>query len=926
MTGTQYRLTNNSSYLIPKAKMKMIKKIEVNSDDTMVVATGGSVSTSLEKHFNYEMTDKKAKTNLIKGASRETMEIEEMQKCTLIVLSVGAYHEVVIPYVLEWKVGTKVLNTEVKEIIPGYDENHKHMQTIIKLIFKKNIITVTCFNSTQKIKIEGRGYLDFVKMVLNPFIRTKLDKSALEIIDNYNREVIAALSGKRKALSRPTRSVKYKAMAKLPCTKCDATFTSSITLMKHKRSIHTRGADESRIDISNIPIVDDLSLLEISMEDERTATTKALTLVEKVVVEKSPKKNSLFRCGNCEYSSWSESDFVKYKNTKHTEMSKPISATPAVINDCIFEMIEELTCRKCQFEAKDTEELKEHINLKHSEEMLKCSECPFETKEHTDMNVHLQTFHKMTMVDIKKMKRMEISIQCNQCDYKCKFNKQLMSHMKMKHIEPSLTTPDPCQVLKTESLPRKCPFCAIEFKTMEEIKEHLDKEHGLKETNHNNTSDLFPCNECGFVLATFNQLQKHVTSHHTQNCRYCDYKAKNNEELECHMVEEHEDIILLHSMAKHVENLSNGFEKQESFRTELCQILKSLFDNQEILDKKLSLIQKCVEIPMTVMQSSNKTPTQKTTPCPPPPTNPAPCPSTSPAPCPPSAPSVNRILMIGDSIAGQLHVKTVEYATKSKVRVARAYSSVQNDVEDEYKHAPRFPTKNFKNVIENELEKEETDVLLVQSGAVDITNLKTDGRQAHNTEYFEKQAITSATNLFNSVTNAAKDHPSIKKVVILKQTPRFDITTTTTPSLKQNLSKLYNDTLDTLAAKSDCKEKLIIGNHDLDCSGGVLLARFKDSKSGKFDGIHMYGPSGQKAYTNSVMKILSSAKLVVSIPPKYHDEFDHQNCPQARYQTRQRPGTRQGRKSVISSDNVYQYTVPTHNRFTQLGDYFPGNF
>ena len=110
----------------------MIKKIEVNSDDTMVVATGGSVSTSLEKHFNYEMTDKKAKTNLIKGASRETMEVEEMQKCTLIVLSVGAYHEVVIPYVLEWKVGTKVLNTEVKEIIPGYDENHKHMQTIVK--------------------------------------------------------------------------------------------------------------------------------------------------------------------------------------------------------------------------------------------------------------------------------------------------------------------------------------------------------------------------------------------------------------------------------------------------------------------------------------------------------------------------------------------------------------------------------------------------------------------------------------------------------------------------------------------------------------------------------------------------------------------------------------------------------------------------
>ena len=113
------------------------------------------------------MTDKKAKSNLIKGASRETMEIEEMQKCTMVSFSVGAYHEVVIPSVLELKI---VLNTEVKEVIPGYDENHKHMQTILKIFFKKNMITLTCFNSTQKMKIEGRCYLEFVNLFLYDII------------------------------------------------------------------------------------------------------------------------------------------------------------------------------------------------------------------------------------------------------------------------------------------------------------------------------------------------------------------------------------------------------------------------------------------------------------------------------------------------------------------------------------------------------------------------------------------------------------------------------------------------------------------------------------------------------------------------------------------------------------------------------------
>ena len=70
----------------------------------------------------------------------------------------------------------------------------------------------------------------------------KLTRNALENIEKYNRDVIAALSGKRKVISRPTRSVKYKAMAKLYCTKCDSMFSNKITLARHKKTDHTRGA------------------------------------------------------------------------------------------------------------------------------------------------------------------------------------------------------------------------------------------------------------------------------------------------------------------------------------------------------------------------------------------------------------------------------------------------------------------------------------------------------------------------------------------------------------------------------------------------------------------------------------------------------------------------------------------------------------
>ena len=897
-------------------QMKMLKQIENDVDDTMIVATGNNVKKSLEKHFNYEMSDKKAKSNLIKGASREAIETEEMQKCTMINLSVGAYHEVVISSFGDWKIGTKIINTEIKNIIPGYDENQKHMQTIVKILFNKNMITVTFFNSTQRIKVEGRGYLDFVKNVLTPLIMNKLDKDTLENIEKYNRDVIAALSGKRKAISRPTRSVKYKAMAKLPCSKCDDTFSNSTTLMKHKRIMHTKGVDDSRSSINNIPIVDDLSLLELSEDEDNEKPMKALTLVEACPVdiqsEKSPISKPVFKCENCGYSSLKKTDLETHKLSKHIQNDVKIPESYNAQEACSVESIEELTCRNCNYEAEDPETLKEHFESKHILENRNVSSCQksvFETRGDKDINTHLQVEHKSPRVDIKKIKDMEIIIQCDQCEYRCRFNKQLKSHIKSKHVNPVVT----------------CPFCSLELKTQDELKLHLEQQHGMKEAKPSNasisinTQEPFPCTQCGFLLPTFDLLQKHVAKYHTLNCRYCDFKGKSNDDLECHMTEDHEEVIILHSMSKQVDNLMHESVKQDSFKKDLSQILQSLFDNQEKMDKKMSLILRNIGKSDEIQQASTAAPTPTISP-------PQTVPSSPPTTCPPSPstrPPVEKILLVGDSISNQLHIETVEYATKAKVRTAKAYSTINDNTNDALKNAPKFPTKNFNDVIENELEKEEADILLIQSGSVDISNLKTEGKKAQHTEYFKEQATTSATNLFSSATNAAVNHPGLKKIIIFKQTPRFDITTTTKPGLKQNLSNLFNDTLDELAANSDFKDKIVIGNHDLDCSGGVLLARYKDNRTGKFDGVHMYGPSGQKAYTNSVMKILSSAQLVLSIPPKYYEEYDHKHCAQTRYQARQRQNTKQG---MNMSNNVYQYTVPTRNRFTQLGDYFPGNF
>ena len=88
-----------------------------------------------------------------------------------------------------------------------------------------------------------------------------------------------------------------------------------------------------------------------------------------------------------------------------------------------------------------------------------------------------------------------------------------------------------------------------------------------------------------------------------------------------------------------------------------------------------------------------------------------------------------------------------------------------------------------------------------------------------------------------------------------------------------------------------------------------------------------------KAYTQSVLDILCSAQLVHSMPPKYHDQFEHKKCPQARYQARQAryKGSQYNmmhavKKTEVSASN-YEYSVPTYNRFARLGvKSYQGNY
>jgi hypothetical protein len=127
---------------------------------------------------------------------------------------------------------------------------------------------------------------------------------------------------------------------------------------------------------------------------------------------------------------------------------------------------------------------------------------------------------------------------------------------------------------------------------------------------------------------------------------------------------------------------------------------------------------------------------------------------------------------------------------------------------------------------------------------------------------------------------ALERQPSIKSVVIMKQTPRYDPVSVDPMSLKPALSQLFNNTLMELWISSPMKDRIFVGSHNIDCSGAIQSARYRHTKTGRFDGVHLYGSSGSKAYTKSVLNILRSATLIST------EEDYHLSCAQYKYQNR----------------------------------------
>ena len=124
--------------------------------------TMSKLKHSLARNFAYTLTDKKATSNFLKSASKDPLEVDVKQRCIVFTFSVGAYARCVLPQLKRWETDrtnfrSGNLEIETLSFTPGLDKSGKHIDSVVAFSVNGKKVTVSCFNTTQRIKIEGNG-------------------------------------------------------------------------------------------------------------------------------------------------------------------------------------------------------------------------------------------------------------------------------------------------------------------------------------------------------------------------------------------------------------------------------------------------------------------------------------------------------------------------------------------------------------------------------------------------------------------------------------------------------------------------------------------------------------------------------------------------------------------------------------------------
>ena len=364
--------------------------------------------------------------------------------------------------------------------------------------------------------------------------------------------------------------------------------------------------------------------------------------------------------------------------------------------------------------------------------------------------MHFQTTHKSVRVNLMDQNEFN-KIKCADCEYECRYNKQLQKHFKNVHGE-------------------------------------------------DNNVRIYNCDSCPFTTIYVGHLWEHVLDKHPGKDK--EFAPKTSKDVLLNILAEQNMDLM-----EEVRNIKNGMKDSfNQLAKDFDITVNEINEKAEERDQEnKELIRKLCKQVEQLEESVKGSPTS--TPCTQPPPVPRSFLKTRDIPKTKQKTayqSRKKVLYVADSSGRNLKFPKIEANAKCTIKTAKAYSAA-------YDNHAKWPESNFTEVVNQELMKQSYDTLVMIAPVGDITNLDTNIELTPtNKDSLENQVKLSSKNMFSLAERSLYDHPDLKKVILMEHPPRFDLPNVDPHSVKPDLAKLANITLGQYWLNSPLKDRIVI--------------------------------------------------------------------------------------------------------------------
>ena len=190
-----------------------------------------------------------------------------------------------------------------------------------------------------------------------------------------------------------------------------------------------------------------------------------------------------------------------------------------------------------------------------------------------------------------------------------------------------------------------------------------------------------------------------------------------------------------------------------------------------------------------------------------------------------------KMLYVGDSVSLNVNFALLER------EICRSVTAIEADGIDSKEASGNLNT--FVDTIDHELQKESFETVVLAAGAAEISKL--DSMNECDPAKLREETIEIAQKIFCIAEAALEEHPEVKHVVVVRNTPRFDSNTTDPAQLKPKLALLADSVLFGLWCESKYKDAIVLGSHDIsEWSRYPITQAYGFPRVDGYDGVHLH--------------------------------------------------------------------------------------